>query len=191
MSRCETIEVPTLQYIHDTETAVYDEDIGEVPRDIVLEALAHTEGAYGDFESAVHDRIWNDYRFRMFGTCDADMFARILGDRLSAEAYTAVMSIQAVVDMTDRTLLGGLRTITRGSRTDTRNSTDEDLPDNFAAAYTYPTARGSDTNVYGEQTDTETDMRGSAELARETMDALRDPLDALMRAISGCWLNRW
>lgn len=191
MTQC-CVEVPTLQSVYDSETAVYDEDVGEVPRDLVAEAVTLTDGLYGDFADSVAARIWNDYRYRMLGTCDEDMFVRILADRLSAEAYTAVMGMQAVAEASELgTLLGGKRTVVRGSREDSVDTEGEEFPDNFSAAYTYPSDRSKTTQNYGEQTDTETDYRSGPQLIRETLDALKDPLDDLMRNISGCWLNMW
>lgn len=186
------IEVPTLQSVYDSETAVYDEDIGEVPRDLAAEAVGLTGGVYGSYADAVKERIWNDYRYRMLGTCDTDMFVQILADRLTAEAYTAVAAMDAVsAASSDVAVLGGTRTIVRGQRIDTLERKREDLPDNFTASYTYPSEKTEDKNTYGTYTDTETDVGSTAEHLRELMDALRDPLDGLMRAISGCWLNRW
>lgn len=191
MTEC-CITVPTLQSVSDSETAVYDEEVGEVSRDLVYEAMQLTDGAYGDYENAVAARIWNDYRYRMLGTCDEDMFVQILADRLTAEAYTAVMSIEAVTEgMALGTLLGGKRTVVRGSREDSVDTEGEEFPDSFNANYTYPSDRSKTTQNYGEQTDTETDYRSGPQLIRETLDALKDPLDDLMRNISGCWLNMW
>lgn len=186
------IEVPTLQSVHDSETAVYDEDVGEVPRDLVAEALTLTGGVYGSYADAVKERIWNDYRYRMLGTCDTDMFVRILGDRLTAEVYTAVAALDAVTAAgTDVAVLGGTRTVVRGQRTDTLTREREDMPDNFSDTYTYPSEKSKDTNAVGTQTDTETDGVSTAARLRDLMDALRDPLDSLMYAIRECWLNRW
>ena len=186
------IEVPTLQSVHDSETAVYDEDVGEVPRDLAAEAMTLTGGAYGSYADAVVSRIWNDYRYRMLGTCDTDMFVQILGDRLTAEAYTAVASMDAVAAASaDVAVLGGTRTVVRGQRTDTLTKEREEMPDNFSDTYTYPSEKSKDTNALGTQTDTETDGVSTAARLRDLMDALRDPLDSLMYAIRECWLNRW
>ena len=191
MSGC-CIEVPTLQSVHDSETAVYDEDVGEVPRDLAAEAMTLTGGAYGSYADAVVSRIWNDYRYRMLGTCDTDMFVRILGDRRTAEAYTAVASMDAVAAASaDVTVLGGTRTVVRGQRTDTLTREREEMPDDFSERWTYPSDKSKDTNAVGSQTDTETDGVSTAARLRDLMDALRDPLDSLMYAIRECWLNRW
>lgn len=186
------IEVPTLQSVHDSETAVYDEDVGEVPRDLVLEAMSLTGGAYVTYADAVAERIWNDYRYRMLGTCNKNMFVRILADRLTAEAYTAVASMDAVTSVgADVTVLGGTRTVVRGQRTDTLTREREDMPDDFNVNFTYPAEKSKDTNAVGTQTDTETDGVSAAARLRDLMDSLRDPLDSLMYAIRECWLNRW
>lgn len=186
------IEVPTLQSVHDSETAVYDEDVGEVPRDLAAEAMTLTGGAYGSYADAVVSRIWNDYRYRMLGTCDKDMFVRILADRLTAEAYTAVASMDAVTAASaDVAELGGTRTVVRGQRTDTLTREREEMPDDFSTVYTFPSEKSKDTNAVGTQTDTETDGVSTAARLRDLMDALRDPLDSLMYAIRECWLNRW
>ncbi len=184
------IVVPTLQSVFDSETRDYGD--GDESRDLVREAMALTNGVYSSYADAVKERIWNDYRYRMLGTCDTDMFVQILADRLTAEAYTAVAALDAVTTAsTDVAVPGGTRTIVRGQRIDTLEKKREDLPDNFTASYTYPSEKSEDKNTYGSYTDTETDAVSTAEHLRELMDALRDPLDGLMRAISGCWLNRW
>ena len=184
------IEVPTLQSVFDTELRDYGD--GDEARDLVREAMILTGGVYSSYANVVMDRIWYDYRYRMLGTCDTDMFVQILADRLTAEAYTAVAAMEAVTAAgADVAVPGGTRTIVRGQRIDTLERKREDLPDNFIASYTYPSEKSEDKNTYGTYTDTETDTASTAEHLRELMDALRDPLDGLMRAISGCWLNRW
>lgn len=188
--RC--IEVPTLQSVYDSETRDYDEDSDtpETPRDLVYEAMNLTGGAYGAYEDAVAARIWNDYRYRMLGTCDTDMFVRILADRLTAEALTAVMQMDAVTAAT--TITDADHVVTSGQHTDTRTHKREDLPDNFTDTYTYPSEKSEDTDSYGEHVVTEYGAgRTKAEAVRAAMEAFKDPLDDLMRAISGCWLNRW
>ncbi len=189
--RC--IEVPTLQSVYDSETRDYDEDAStpETPRDLVYEAMQLTDGVYTTYEDAVAARIWNDYRYRMLGTCDTDMFVRILADRLTAEAYTAVAQIKAVTDASD-TIGDTDHVVTSGQHTDTLTHKREDLPDNFTDTYTYPSEKSEDTNSYGEHTVTEYGAgRTKAESVRAAMEAFKDPLDDLMRAISVCWLNRW
>jgi hypothetical protein len=189
--RC--IEVPTLQSVYDSETRDYDEDSDtpESPRDLVYEAMNLTGGVYGAYEDAVAARIWNDYRYRMLGTCDTDMFVQILADRLTAEAYTAVAQIKAVTDASD-TIGDTDHVVTSGEHTDTLGHTREDMPDNFNANFTYPSDKSEDSNVYGEHVVTEYGAgRTKAEAVRAAMQAFKDPLDDLMRAISVCWLNRW
>lgn len=190
-SCCNCIEVPTIQSVYDSETAEYTPGT-PVNRDLVHEALAVTDGAYGSYETAVHDRIWQDYRYRMIAGCDEDTWVQVLGDRLAAEAYSAVAVMDAATNAaTTVTNPADTRTIVHGSRTDTLGRTREDLPDNFTSDYTYPTERGEDSNQYGSQTDTETTNRSVARQLRELMEDIKDPLDDLMRAIAGCWLNRW
>ncbi len=191
MSCCKCIEVPTLQSVYDSETAEYTPGTPE-NRDLVLEALALTGGAYSTYETAVHDRIWQDYRYRMIASCDEDIWVQVLGDRLTAEAYSAVAVMDAVAAVGSNVAdPADTRTIVRGARTDNLGTTDEDLPDNFTASYTYPTSRGTAKNEYGSQTDTETTNRSAARQLRDLMDDIKDPLDDLMRHIADCWLNRW
>lgn len=183
------IEVPTLQSVYESETRDYGD--GDEERDLVREAMALTGSAYGDYEDAVEARIWNDYRYRMMGTCDTDMFVRILADRLTAEALTAVMQMDAVT-AASATIADADHVVTSGQHTDTRTYTREDMPDNFSANFTYPSDKSEDSTVYGEHVVTEYGAgKTKAESVRAAMDAFKDPLDDLMRAISVCWLNRW
>ncbi len=183
------IEVPTLQSVYESETRDYGD--GDEERDLVREAMALTGSVYGDYEDTVEARIWNDYRYRMLGTCDTDMFVRILADRLTAEALTAVMQMDAVTAAT-ATITDPDHVVTSGQHTDTRTHKREDLPDNFSDTYTYPTEKSEDTDSYGEHVVTEYGAgRTKAEAVRAAMDAYKDPLDDLMRAIGMCWLNRW
>ena len=185
--RC--IEVPTLQSVYDSETRDYGD--GDEERDLVREAMDLTGSVYGDYEDAVAARIWNDYRYRMLGTCDEDMFVRILADRLTAESLTTVMQIDAITAAGD-TLTDPDHVVTSGQHTDTLTHKREDLPDNFSDTYTYPSEKTEDTNDYGEHVVTEYGAgRTKAEALRAAMEAFKDPLDDLMRAISVCWLNRW
>lgn len=183
------IEVPTLQSVYESETRDYGD--GDEERDLVREAMALTGSVFGDYEDTVEGRIWNDYRYRMLGTCDTDMFVRILADRLTAEALTAVMQMDAVT-AASATIADADHVVTSGQHTDTRTHKREDLPDNFTDTYTYPSEKSEDTDSYGEHVVTEYGAgRTKAEAVRAAMDAFKDPLDDLMRAISGCWLNRW
>ena len=185
--RC--IEVPTLQSVYDSETKDYGD--GDEERDLVREAMDLTGGVYTDYEDTVAARIWNDYRYRMLGTCDEDMFVRILADRLTAEAYTAVAQIEAVA-AASATIGDADHVVTSGQHTDTLTHTREDMPDNFSDTYTYPSEKSEDSNTYGEHVVTEYGTgRTKAEAVRAAMEAFKDPLDDLMRAISVCWLNRW
>lgn len=183
------IEVPTLQSVYDSETRDYGD--GDEERDLVREAMDLTGSVYGDYEDAVAARIWNDYRYRMLGTCDEDMFVRILADRLTAEGYTAVAQMDMVTAAAS-TITDPDHVVTSGQHTDTLTHKREDLPDNFSDTYTYPSEKSEDSNAYGEHVVTEYGAdRTKAEAVRAAMQAFKDPLDDLMRAISGCWLNRW
>ena len=187
------VEVPTLQSVYDSETRDYDEDVStpETPRDLVYEAMQAQTNDWDTYADMVHDRIWQDYRYRMLGTCDKDMFVQLLADRLDACFYDTFMACNAVTAAYEDMHIGGLITTVHGTRTDTLTRKREDLPDDFSDTYTYPTEKGEDSNVYGEQTDTVTDGRGSAEIIRAFMDALKDPLDKLMAQIADLWLNMW
>ena len=193
MPACCCVEVPTLQSVHDSETRDYDEDVStpETPRDLVYEAMQAGSSNWDTYTDLVHDRIWQDYRYRMLGTCDTDMFVQLLADRLDACFYETFMACTAVTAAYEDMQLGGLITSVHGSRTDTLKRKREDLPDDFSDTYTYPTEKAEDINDYGEQTDTVTDGRGSAEILRTFMDALKDPLDKLMAQIADLWLNMW
>ena len=188
MTQC-CIEVPTLQSVYDSETRDYGD--GDVARDLVSEALTLAGSVFGDYEQAVYNRIWSDYRYRMLGTCDEDMFVQLLADRLTAEAFTTVAQIEAVSGASD-SLIDPDHVVTSGQHTDTLKRKREDLPDNFTDTYTYPSEKTEDTNDYGEHVMTEYGAgRTKAEAVRAAMEAFKDPLDDLMRAISGCWLNMW
>lgn len=181
MSGC-CIEVETIQHIKDTQT-----DAMNNPRDVISEALA-VWNSYGSYTSKIHDRIWQDYRYRMIGSCDVDRWVQVLGDRLGAlaEVYTGRLSMQASVTPD----LGGAITRTYGERTD--RSVSEDMPDTASPdtdPYTYPSDRNR--SVKGSQTDTEHDSGSSAGHLREYYRDLQDPLDDLMRDIDNLWLNRW
>ena len=193
MTSCCCIEVPTLQSVYDSETRDYDEDpdTPETPRDLVYEAMGLQINDWDTYADMVHDRIWQDYRYRMLGTCDKDMFVRLLADRLDACFYDTFMACSAVTVAYEDMHIGGMITTVHGSRTDTLKRKREDLPDDFSDTYTYPSEKAEDTNDYGEQTDTVTDGRGSAEILKAFMDALKDPLDKLMGQIADLWLNMW
>ena len=194
------IEVPTLQSVYDSETRDYDEDGTDDPRDLVYEAM-QSENMSGDtvadifdsYAGAVYMRIWQDFRYRMLGTCDLDMFVRMLSDKLLSESYAAIAQMQMVGDTTGAgylTVPG--RVVESGQHTDTFKRKREDLPDDFSDTYTYPSEKAEDTNDYGQHTVMEMGPNGTvSESLRDAMNALKDPLDDLMRAISGCWLNRW
>lgn len=185
------IEVPTLQSVYDSETRDYGD--GDEERDLIREAMALTGSVYGDYEDTVEARIWNDYRYRMMGTCDTDMFVRILADRLTAEALTTVMQIEAVNEAVESGYVTAPgKIVISGEHTDTLARTREDMPDNFSANFAYPSDKSEDKNTYGQHTVSELGVNGTvAEDLKRSMEAYKDPLDDLMRAISVCWLNRW
>ena len=204
MSSCGCcVEVPTLQSVYDSETRDYDDDplTDPSPRDLVFEALTLTENGAGDtpadifdsYTGAVYNRIWQDFRYRMLGTCDEDMFVRILADRLFAESYAAI----AQMEMVDASVSSGYlvvpgKVVESQQHTDTFKRKREDLPDDFSDTYTYPSEKSEDTNDYGTHAVMEMGPNGTvSEALRDAMNALKDPLDDLMRRISGCWLNRW
>lgn len=197
------IEIPTLQSVWDSETADYDDDPStpEVNRDLVYEALTLMENGAGDtpadifdsYTGAVYNRIWQDFRYRMLGTCDEDMFVRILADKLFAESYAAIAQMQ----MVDAAVSSGYlvvpgKVVESQQHTDTFKRKREDLPDDFSDTYTYPSEKSEDTNDYGTHAVMEMGPNGTvSEALRDAMNALKDPLDDLMKKISGCWLNRW
>lgn len=204
MSSCGCcVEVPTLQSVYDTETRDYDNDplTDPSPRDLVYEAMTLMENAAGDtvadiydsYTGAVMNRIWQDFRYRMLGTCDTDMFVRILADRLFAESYAAIAQMEMVGAVVSSTYLSIPGKVTEAQAyTDTFKHKREDLPDDFSDTYTYPSEKTEDTDDRGQRIVFEMGPNGTvSEALRDSMKALKDPLDDLMRAISGCWLNRW
>ena len=177
------IEIETIQHIKDTQT-----DALNNPRDVITEAL-NIWNSYGSYTSQIHDRIWQDYRLRMIGSCDVDRWVQVLGDRLGAlsEVYVGRLSMQATVTTPD---LGGTETYVYGSRTD--SGYNEDMPDTASPdtdPYMYPSARNHMTK--GQQTDTRHDMGSTAGHLKEYYRDLTDPLDDMMRQIADLWLNRW
>ena len=197
------IEIPTLQSVWDTETRDYDNDplTDPSPRDLVFEAMTLMENAAGDtvadiydsYTGAVMNRIWQDFRYRMLGTCDTDMFVRILADKLFAESYTTIAQMEMVAAAVSSTYLSVPGKVTEvQAYTDTHTHKREDLPDDFSDTYTYPSEKSEDTDDYGQRVVLELGPNATvSEALRDSMNALKDPLDDLMRKISGCWLNRW
>ena len=181
MSCC--IEVETIQHIKDTQT-----DASNNPRDVISEALA-VWNYYGSYTSKIHDRIWQDYRYRMIGSCDVNRWVIVLADRLGAlaEVYVGRLSMQATVITP---YIGGTQTATYGQRTDT--GYDEDMPDTPTPdtdPYLYTSGRRK--SVKGQEVDTVEGMESSATRLKDYYKDLKDPLDDLMRDISDLWLNRW
>lgn len=185
MTTC-CIEIETIQHIKDTQT-----DAMNNPRDVISEALA-VWNSYGSYTSKIHDRIWQDYRFRMIGSCDVDRWVQVLGDRLGAlaEVYVGRLDMQATVTTPD---MGGVITRIYGSRKDSNSYVSEDIPQTAVlnSSYTYPSNRGKNELDKGSQTDTEHDTGSTAEHLKQYYRDLTDPLDDLMRDISELWLNRW
>ena len=162
------IEIETIQHIKDTQL-----DSSNNPRDVISEAL-NVWNAYGSYTSKIHDRIWQDYRYRMIGTCDVDRWVQILGDRLGAlsEVYVGRLSMQATVTTPDmggvltRTFAQRIDTVDRDAhddtidypaRTDTTNNINEDMPDTASPdtdPYTYPSNRSKTSNGIGAHKDT-------------------------------------
>ena len=180
------LEVETIQHIKDTQT-----DASNNPRDVISEALA-IWNYYGSYTSKVHDRIWQDFRYRMIGSCDVDRWIAVLGDRLGAiaEVYIGRLSMQASVTPD----IGGKITRTYGSRKDDSSSVSEDMPDTstpLSDTYLYPSSRNKNEMNKGQQTDTEEDSGSSAAHLKEYYRDLQDPLDDMMREIDNLWLNRW
>ena len=176
------ITVETIKHIKDTQI-----DQNGNPRDIISEALAKWN-SYGLYTQAVHDRIWQEYEYRMIGSCDVERWIGAFGNYLAtiAEVYVGRLSMQASVTPD----VGGLITRTYGERTD--KGVSEDMPDTASPdtdPYTYPSARNS--MIKGTQTDTEHDSGSSAEHLSEYYKNLKDPLDDMMRDISKYWLNLW
>ena len=137
------IEIPTLQSVWDTETRDYDNDplTDPSPRDLVFEAMTLMENAAGDtvadiydsYTGAVMNRIWQDFRYRMLGTCDTDMFVRILADKLFAESYTTVAQMEMVAAAVSSTYLSVPGKVTEvQAYTDTHTHKREELPDYFS-----------------------------------------------------------
>lgn len=175
------IEVETIGHIKATQT------VNGQPRDVISEALAKWN-AYGTFTQAVHDRIWQEYEYRMIGSCDVDRWVGALGNFLAtiSEVYTGRLSMQATVTPE----IGGIITRTYGERTD--RSVAEDMPDTASPdtdPYVYPSDRSK--IVKGVQTDTEHDSGSTAGHLKEYYDDLRDPLDDMMRDLAPYWLNSW
>ena len=161
------IEVETIQNIKDTQT------VNGTPRDVISEALA-IWNKYGTYTGAVHDRIWQDYRRRMIGSCDVDRWVELLGDRLAAlsEVYVGRLSMQATVVTPDmggtitRTFAQRIDTVDRDAyddtidypaRTDTTDSVSEDMPDTASPntdPYLYPSNRSKSSNGLGAHKDT-------------------------------------
>ena len=180
------LEVETIQRIKETQL-----DASLNPRDVVTEAL-NVWNSYGTYTSKIHDRIWQDFRYRMIGSCDVDRWINVLGDRLGAiaEVYVGRLDMQASV-VAD---LGGIITRTYGARKDDANSVSEDMPDTstpLTSSYIYPSTRGKSETNKGSQTDTEHDSGSSAAHLKDYYRDLKDPLDDMMRDISEFWLNRW
>jgi len=176
------IEVETIQHIKDTQR-----DASDNPRDVISEALS-IWNSYGSYTSQVHDRIWQDYRRRMIGSCDVDRWVEALGDRLAAlsEVYVGRLTMQASITPD----IGGVITRVYGERTD--RSVSEDMPDTASPdtdPYTYPSDRNK--AIKGMETDSEHDSGSSASHLKEYYKDLQDPLDDMMRQISDLWLNRW
>lgn len=192
MTCCDTIEVETIQHIYDSQTVEIEGE--DVPRDVVDEAMGMMVSVdFGVFASVVHDRIWSDFRLRMIGSCDTDTWVQLLADKLDSIGmvyYTRMQAITAVEDLTD---IGGVITRVYGTRTDTGKGINEEMPDtkSLQTDITYPSTKAHSENVKGEQTDTEHDSGSAAEHLSKFYDALRDPLDDMMRDLSVLWMNMW
>lgn len=186
MSSC-CIEIETIQHIKDTQL-----DASNNPRDVITEAL-NLWNSYGTYTAKVHDRIWQDFRYRMIGSCDVDRWVTVLGDRLGAlaEVYVGRLTMQATVVTPD---LGGVITRTYGARKDDAAAYSEDMPDTsvpLTDPYLYPSNRSKSETNKGSQTDTEHDSGSTAGHLKEYYRDLTDPLDDLIRDIENLWLNRW
>ena len=190
MTCCITAE--TIQHIYDTQTMEDGAISSVVP--VITQAL-DSWGYYDSFTQLVHDRIWQDYRYRMISSCDVDYWVECLGDYLAAISLVYCERLQVTQNvLTDGLEVGGIRTSVYGAREDENNGVSEDMPDTstpLSSSYTYPATRSKSKLNKGEQTDTHTDESGTSEHLRKFYENTRDPLDDMMKDISKFWLNRW
>ena len=190
---CDCFEVETIQHIYDSQT-VDDGNGNDVPRDVIYEAMAGMTNDWDTYAQQVHDRIWQDMRYRMIGSCDVDMWVQMLTDRMDAVFFTNMVRFDMTSnEITNGLHVGGTETRVYGERTDSGEGVSEDMPDtsSTSTAITYPSSKSQNKNTKGEQTDTITDMGSSAEHLKDTYEAIRDPFDWLMKDLESLWLNAW
>lgn len=190
---CDCFEVETIQHIYDSQT-VDDGNGNDIPRDVVAEAIDGMTNDWDSYTQQVHDRIWQDMRYRMIGSCDVDMWVRMLTDRMDAVFFTNMVRFDATTnEITNGLYIGGTETRVYGQRIDSGEGVSEDMPDtsSISTVITYPSSKSKSENTKGEQTDTVTDMGSSAEHLRDYYEAVRDPFDWLMKDLESLWLNAW
>ena len=193
MSCCDCIEVETIQHIYDSQT-VDDGNGNDIPRDVVAEAIDGMTNDWESYAQQVHDRIWQDMGDRMIGSCDVDMWVKMLTDRMDAVFFTNMVRFDATTAaISDGLHTGGTETRVYGQRVDSGEGVSEDMPDtsSISTAITYPSSKSKSENTKGEQTDTVTDMGSSAEHLKDYYETVRDPFDWLMKDLESLWLNAW
>ena len=187
------IEVETLQNVLDTQT-MDDGNGNQIPRDMVTEAMGKMVSMdFQTYTAVIHDRIWADFRYRMIGSDDVDLWVQLLADKLDAVGmvyYVRMMALTGVDDLSD---IGGTITRTYGSRTDSSENVSEDMPDTktLLSSITYPSGKDHGEATKGEQTDYEHDSGSAAKHLSDMYDALRDPLDDMMRDLAPLWMDMW
>ena len=190
---CDCFEVETIQHIYDSQT-VDDGNGNDIPRDVIAEAIDAMTNDWDSYAQQVHDRIWQDMRFRMIGSCDVDMWVQMLTDRMDAVFFTNMVRFDATTnEITDGLHIGGTETRVYGSREDDTEGITEETPatSQYNATYSYPSGKSKSKFSKGEQTDTVTDMGSSAEHLKDTYETIRDPFDWLMKDLESLWLNAW
>ena len=187
------IEVETLQNVLDTQT-MDDGNGNDIPRDMVTEAMGKMVSMdFQTYTAVIHDRIWEDFRYRMIGSDDVDLWVQLLADKLDAIGMVYYVRMTALTGVDDISAVGGTVTRTYGSRTDSSEGITEDMPDtsSLQTSITYPDSKTHGESVKGEQTDYEHDSGSAAEHLSDLYDALRDPLDDMMRDLAPLWMNMW
>ena len=187
------IEVETLQNVLDTQT-MDDGNGNDVPRDMVTEAMGKMVSVdFGVFADPIHDRIWADFRYRMIGSDDVDLWVQLLADKMDAVGMVYYNRMLAAASVDNIAELGGTVTRTYGSRTDSSEGISEDMPDtsSLQTSITYPDSKTHGESTKGEQTDYEHDSDSAAKHLSDLYDALRDPLDDMMRELAPLWMDMW
>ncbi len=187
------IEVETLQNVLDTQT-MDDGNGNDIPRDMVTEAMGKMVSVdFGTFTDPIHDRIWADFRYRMIGSDDVDLWVQLLADKMDAIGMVYYNRMLAMASVDNIAELGGTLTRTYGSRTDSSEGVSEDMPDtsSLQTSITYPDSKTHGESTKGEQTDYEHDSDSTAKHLSDFYDALRDPLDDMMRELSPLWMDMW